>query len=441
MEVSENANDNGLMDTVERPFPAAASAEEPLYKPMTCEPITAQTKQGSGFTQAVLETKPAVGAAPRRILTSVTEKGKDLRAAHLCSINIFMVLVFCTILTVTFICQAVAFINIAKLKSDLETRHHTTSQLNCSECVEKLVSELENNQTQVMNVQLDTLSSGIAFLQNVTDAIVEKSKIYGNYSIIPACAALPPNSPSGYYWVRNSYGSAVRVYCDMTRSCGGVTGGWMRVAELNMTDSSQRCPSGLRQRTDGNIHTCVRNSDSAGCSSVILPTSNIEYSSVCGKVIAYQIGATNAFEGDNISSAYVDGVSLTHGNPRQHIWTFAAALDKSGNGNASSYCPCIKNIAAIQSIIPPSFVGDDYFCDTGSQQHMDGQPPQFYSADPLWDGCGSGNAYACCRFNTPPWFYKQLPDTTTDDIEMRVCRDEGNDNEDIAIEVVEIYVQ
>ena len=62
---------------------------------------------------------------------------------------------------------------------------------------------------------------------------------------VSSCAALPPSSLSGYYWVRATNGSAVHVYCDMTRSCGGVTGGWMRVAKLNTTDSSQQCPSGL----------------------------------------------------------------------------------------------------------------------------------------------------------------------------------------------------
>ena len=115
----------------------------------------------------------------------------------------------------------------------------------------------------------------------------------------------------------------------------------MRVAKLDMTDSDQQCPSGLRQRTDGNIRTCVRSSDSAGCSSVTFPTSNIQYSRVCGRIIAYQIGATNAFEGDSISSAYVDGVSLTHGNPRQHIWTFVAALDNEASTTDYNYCPCI----------------------------------------------------------------------------------------------------
>ena len=54
----------------------------------------------------------------------------------------------------------------------------------------------------------------------------------------------------------------------------------------------------------------------------------------------------------------------------------------------------------------------------------------------LWNGCNG-----CCTPNTPPWFYKQLEPSTTDAIEMRVCRDESDDNEDIAIEIVEIYVQ
>ena len=51
--------------------------------------------------------------------------------------------------------------------------------------------------------------------------------------------------------------------------------------------------------------------------------------------------------------------------------------------------------------------------------------------------CGDGTDCLCCA--NPPWFYKQLPQPTIDDIEMRVCRDEGNEN--IAIEVVNIYIQ
>ncbi len=118
-----------------------------------------------------------------------------------------------------------------------------------------------------------------------------------NYPAL-SCTSLSPSSPSGYYWVSNSIGSVVHVYCDMTRSCGGVTGGWMRVAELDMTNSSHQCPSGPRQRNDSNLHTCG-NSFPEGCSSVIFSTSSVNYTSVCGRVIAYQYGTPDAFNIDH----------------------------------------------------------------------------------------------------------------------------------------------
>ena len=213
----------------------------------------------------------------------------------------------------------------------------------------------------------------------------------------------------------------------------------MRVGELDMTNSSTHCPSGLRHHTDSNIRTCTRNSNSGGCSSVTLYTSNIHYSRVCGKIKAYQFGSTNAFgyNPDNIDSYYVDGVSLTHGRPRQHIWTFAAARDETTSSRYSN-CPC-TNIHIVNSATPPpAFVGNDYFCDTGSTNQWN---LTFYSDDPLWDGAGCGPQSTCCSFNNPPWFYKQLPQPTTDDIEMRVCRSKGLDDEDISIEMFDIYIQ
>ena len=52
-----------------------------------------------------------------------------------------------------------------------------------------------------------------------------------------------------------------------------------------------------------------------------------------------------------------------------------------------------------------------------------------------------GPLNACCSFNNPPWFYKELPQSTTDDIEMRVCKDQDAINEEIAVELTSIYVQ
>ena len=61
--------------------------------------------------------------------------------------------------------------------------------------------------------------------------------------------------------------------------------------------------------------------------------------------------------------------------------------------------------------------------------------------DPLWDGQGCGGTSTCCSFNNPPWFCKQLPQPTTDDIELRLCADEPIGNEDTTIEIVDMYVK
>jgi hypothetical protein len=162
----------------------------------------------------------------------------------------------------------------------------------------------------------------------------------------------------------------------------------------------------------------------------------VEYSRVCGKIIAYQVGTPEpfyVFDGSTgIDSYYVNGVSLTHGNPRQHIWTFGAGANELLNQFG---CPCFSNTQTFQ---PPAFVGSDYFCDTGNEVGY--VEDAFHGDDPLWDGAGCGPQNGCCSFNNPPWFYRQLPQPTTDDIEMRVCRDQEAGNEDIAIESVEIYV-
>jgi hypothetical protein len=59
---------------------------------------------------------------------------------------------------------------------------------------------------------------------------------------------------------------------------------------------------------------------------------SINYSKACGQIIAYQVGSTGAFSrpgsSPTIDNSYVDGISLTHGNPRQHIWTFAAGFNE-----------------------------------------------------------------------------------------------------------------
>ena len=255
-----------------------------------------------------------------------------------------------------------------------------------------------------------------------------------------SCKLIPQGSPSGHYWIQHTgTGYANLEYCDMTRTCCNSTGGWMKVANLNMTDTNQQCPSGFRLITSPK-RTC--GTPGSGCVSTTFPLNGVKYSKVCGKIIGYQYGRPDAFGphynfNEKIDNGYVDGVSLTHGQtPRKHIWTFAAALDET----RSDYhvCPCTKTNTPYTGRVPP-FIGQDYFCDTASRNHF--QLAHFYSADLLWDGSGCGSTSSCCGFNNPPWFCKQLPQPTTDDIEMRVCVNSPTSDEDVALETVEIFVQ
>ena len=304
---------------------------------------------------------------------------------------------------------------------------------------------------EVSKLKSEVFSFQQPLVENLTQQLLQEyaARVFP----LDSCAALPPSSPSGHYWVRTPTGSAVLVYCDPTRSCGGVTGGWRRVAELDMTNSSQQCPSALRQRNDSNIRTCGTDPN-RDCSSLTFPTDSLSYLKVCGKIRAYQVGTTDSFgdgiiisrsRSNDIDTNYLDGVSLTHGSPRQHIWSFAAAPNEVDTPPLLN-CPCINRDQASSATRPPAFVGNDYFCDTGSSclsscVSSNSRFQKFHSDDPLWDGAGCGPLNDCCSFNNPPWFYKQLPQPTTDSIEMRVCRDQGIGDEDIAIESVEIYVQ
>ena len=154
----------------------------------------------------------------------------------------------------------------------------------------------------------------------------------------------------------------------------------------------------------------------------------------------YQYYSPDAFRSPNvgINSHYVDGVSLTHGSPRKHIWTFAASLQENQvtKFGVNLLCPCSPG----STQIPPAFVGNNYFCESGS--------PESYQRtlfpDPLWDGEGCGSLeIVCCHIASAglPWFHKRLSAPTNDYIEMRICANQGTDDEDIPVGYYDIYVK
>ena len=113
-------------------------------------------------------------------------------------------------------------------------------------------------------------------------------------------------------------------------SLGGDLGQWHQVAYLNMSDPSQQCPSAWREYNSNGVRACGRpESESGSCPATIYSTGR-QYNRVCGRVIGYQVGSLDAFAlsafGRTIDSFYVYGVSITHGNPRNHIWTLAGDI-------------------------------------------------------------------------------------------------------------------
>ena len=225
-------------------------------------------------------------------------------------------------------------------------------------------------------------------------------------------------------------------------SCGG-TGGWRRVAFLNMTNPSHVCPTGLNLTTYSR-RTCGR-AHSGRCSSTTFSVGGYRYSRVCGRALAYQFGPIYAFlyyfttiPRPGIDRHYVDGLSLTHGDPgsRQHIWTFAGRQEGAA-WSGYSICPCDNG----NRFPSPPFVGNDYFCDTVAAQLIPANSFVFFPNATLWDAQVCEGGGTCCKFNNPPWFTKNLANSTTEDIELRLCLTFGSSSSNIALEQLELYVQ
>ena len=164
----------------------------------------------------------------------------------------------------------------------------------------------------------------------------------------------------------------------------------MKVISINVSNTTDSCLSGLKTLTSPK-RLCAMNINEPGCSSAQLSVQGVEYSRVCGKITGYQQKIPDAFQayynnhGLTIDQTYVDGISITHGHsPRKHIWTFAAALYEDTTPYPQSLCPCTNIHKHITIPIPP-YAGNDYFCDTASEERF---ASTFYPDDPLWNGQG-----------------------------------------------------
>ena len=225
-------------------------------------------------------------------------------------------------------------------------------------------------------------------------------------------------------------------------TCGGTTG-WRRAVYLDMTDPNSECPSGWQLLSGYQNTYCGRVSNRHySCDSVFFPINGGYYNQVCGRIRAYQWGLPKAFYlyrygQSSISSAYFNGVAVMHSN--HHIWTFAPGQWENGTSFGWN-CPCDNT----GNIPVPSFVGEDYFCESGYVYHGYRNHTlelKLHSSDPLWDGKGCHSTSTCCSLHNPPYFTKTLSQSTTDDLQLRMCLFNPISSENIAVELVELYVK
>ena len=313
------------------------------------------------------------------------------------------------------------------VRDDLNSVKNDLSSLN------KTVSNL-SGEVNMLRDDTSSLKGDLSSLDDSINRISDNVEAHDNH-VTTELMELDQNLQQNFsLQLNNSYGYITQ--------CGG-TVGWRRVVYLNFTDPNTPCPSGW-QLTSHSKRTCGRVSGNKryACDSVTFPVSGGDYTRVCGRIIAYQYDDTVAFALYDVGSittidgAYVSGVSLTHGTPRQHIWTFAAGFSEFHNRNQRYVCPCDATI----NITTPSFVDGDYFCESGHNSGPRGSIfTTFFPDDPLWDGNGCTATSTCCSFSNPPYFTKQLPSRTTDGIEARLCRETYN--ADTPIELIELYVQ
>ena len=165
-----------------------------------------------------------------------------------------------------------------------------------------------------------------------------------------------------------------------------------------------------------------------------------------------------------IDRLYVDGLSITYGFPRVHVWTYAVGASKDPLfGGTAGNCPCQSGQ------LQPHFVGDNMYCDSGHQSSSmaeieanDYQPVLYTDIHnhTLWkEPCGDDITDTCCGANIlginnatelvkPPWFRRDNLDISFEEtgydganFEVALCTHEVDMQEGALITAFELYIK
>lgn len=241
----------------------------------------------------------------------------------------------------------------------------------------------------------------------------------------PSCAAhlASGNVGTGSYVLTDG---AV-VVCDMESDGGG----WTRVGHYDV-DEGGPCPG--EWLPPAGVPGCGRTDATASMRSATF-ASPIPYREVRAVIRAFGFGGPDAFNRlfvgaeNSVDSFYVDGVSLTVGEPRRHVFTWAQGLVDNAIGSSDS-CPCVDGAAA------PAIVGDRYLCEAGDTSCC-----HFWDfTDVLWDGNQLGDT---CRASPEGGssVVLTLDGEETEPLEVRILHDEGADDEDLAVQKLDLFVR
>jgi len=316
-------------------------------------------------------------------------KNNGKNRTHNCLVYFAIVAVIVSMIMIVAVMVIIFAVTYQKIDS-LEESLRKTVNNNLNSSVEQIK----------MSIADDAPEKPFLYLDSFKSPCLEIRKSYSNFS--------------DRYIVASPTGPLLSVYCDMNRTFGGNSTGWIRIAKLDVNN----CPSGMQKKYINTMDTCVVTEDRAGCTEIHYSVYDIQYTMVTGRVHAYQIGNLDGFRAadeartsprtsNNLSSNYLDGVSITANG--KHVWSFAAG------------CECNDE--------KPNFIGEKYICD--GIVFKQGKPKSYYH-NFLWEN-------QQCQ-NSSSWFYSDL-DSTTADIEVRICRDQERTDEDLGITAIELYIQ
>ena len=263
--------------------------------------------------------------------------------------------------------------------------------------------------------------------------------IYGTTEDNPAktCREILLKNPdcygqTGFYWLNcggeQQLETPVLNYCEMSR----LGGGWMRIGRRNFTRGNP-CPGDWVSYVGANgMEYCTSADGDPQALWVIVP--ECPYSEVNGFILGDQKGNCEAFtnQGSSIDENYVDGVSFTYGIKKQHLFTYAVGREEKARLES---CECHGSTYTDY----PAFVGWDFLCDSGMKPYT--AQASAIGQRGLWTGEGCDEKSSCCHTAGAPWFYRSLPETVQDRIQIRIMTDDAHADEMVLISEIILFVR